>query len=318
MPEAVVETVKRALRKWGVAGKNVFLMDTEENRAHYGKAATVRAAESFRRFGCQVKSLREDRLPGLPRASTLVLSCVYYIPPKVAKQIERFVEQGGKLIVIDGPVFSIRDKSVQRLLGMQRTGRYFNRDEIIQATGQNDLVPSGGHQIDLEQVKLRAEKWAEFRARGVTQLVRDVYRRAKALKPQAQVTAAVFTPLESAKSVYQDWPGWLREGIIDYVIPMAYTMSNDDLAEQIRQWKTVDPTLERIVPGLSIYQKTSGGNVTRPTNLILSQRRLCIDAGARGNVFFSLHQLNRPLIEALKTGPFKTKVQPGRPRSDPR
>jgi uncharacterized lipoprotein YddW (UPF0748 family) len=44
--------------------------------------------------------------------------------------------------------------------------------------------------------------------------VRDVHRRAKAARPEVEVTAAVFTPLPSAADVCQDWPRWLKEGIL--------------------------------------------------------------------------------------------------------
>ena len=90
-----------------------------------------------------------------------------------------------------------------------------------------------GRRIDIEKEKSRRKKWAEFRGWGVTELVRDACKGAKAVKPRAQVTAAVFTPPASAKKVCQDWPRWLREGAIDYVIPMAYTMDNVALATQI-------------------------------------------------------------------------------------
>ena len=187
------------------------------------------------------------------------------------------------------------------------------RAEADQWVAKIDLAPSSGRTIDIEKEKLRGEKWAEFRAWGVTELVRDVYRRAKKIKPRAQVTAAVFTPLASAKRACQDWPGWLREGIIDYVIPMAYTPSNERLTSQLQEWKTLDPTLERIIPGLSIYKRTAEGTVTRDIALILSQHKLCMDSGARGNVYFALPYLSDPLVEALSAGPNHGKLRAYRP-----
>ena len=87
---------------------------------------------------------------------------------------------------------------------------------------------------------------------------------------------------------------------MDYVIPMAYTTSNEELAEQIDEWKTVDPALARIVPGLSIYRRSAEGSSTRDLDLIRSQHRLCEANGARGNVYFSLHYLNPPLIQVFQ------------------
>ena len=313
MPPAVSETLRRALSEWGAAKDKVFVMDTAPNRERYGKGSTSAAVQLLQRLGYQAKAIKEDGLAGLPEGSTLVLCALYIIPDDIAEQIEQFVQAGGILVVIDGPVFSMTNESIQRVLGMSKTAGYFNEMVVIQATGQSDLVPSSDREIDLEKEKLRGENWAEFRKWGVTELVRDVYNRAKALKPQAQVTAAVFTPLAGAHSVFQDWPNWLQEDIIDYVIPMAYTMSNDSLAEQIEEWQGLDATLERIIPGLSIYARGEGGSTTRDIALVLSQHELCMDSGARGNLYFSLHYLNEPLTNAFRNGPYQTKIRAYRP-----
>lgn len=313
IPPAVAETMKRAFTRWGAARNTVFVMTTAPTRERYGTESVTDTVASLKRLGYRAEAMREDRLATLVPNSTLALPGVYTIPDDMASRIEKFVEAGGTLFVIDGPVFSIAKPAVQRVLGMRKAGRYFSGMEVIQATGRSDLVVSSGRKVDLQKEKLRGEKWVEYRKKGVTALVRDVYRRAKALKPSAQVTAAVFTPLASAETVCQDWPGWLREGILDYAIPMAYTMDNDELAKQIREWKTVDPRLERIVPGLSIYAKTGRGAVTRDIPLVLAQHRLSMEQGSHGNNYFSLGNLNHPLIEAFKSGPYKVKAPAYRP-----
>jgi uncharacterized lipoprotein YddW (UPF0748 family) len=153
-------------------------------------------------------------------------------------------------------------------------------------------------------------KWTEFRELGVTELVRDVYRRAKGLKPNVQVSASVMSTLEAADAAYQEWPRWLRTGTIDYVIPMAYTDQMSDLSRQIAQWKTVDPSLQRIIPGLSIYQDDGGKNITRNLDLIRRQRSLCRQQGAHGNLFFSMEYLSDPLATLFRTEFYPTPVPP--------
>jgi uncharacterized lipoprotein YddW (UPF0748 family) len=227
-------------------------------------------------------------------------------------------------VVVDGPVRAMQSASLQRLLGMKRPGAYINqRLEVIQPVGVSDLVPSDGAKIDVKPEIAKLEKWAEYRKTTVTDLVRDVYRRAKQAKPRAQVTAAVFTPVKSAEQVYQDWPGWLRAGIVDYVIPMAYTPNNAQLAKQLDDWKTVDPRLQRIVPGLCLSAKadTDGGHAHRDVQLIFTQYRMCQEAGARGINFYALDNtdahlmlmLTDPLIAAMQTGPFADKVPADHP-----
>ena len=308
MSPAVVETLGRMLQQWKAPQDKAFIMDTAPNRARYGREALGAAASLLQKVGYRAKITPEDRLATLPPGSLLILPSVYLIPDDFATSLERFVNNGGLLIVLDGPVFAIRNASIQRVLGMSRTGKYINRFEVIQPVGKSDLLATRETVIDLDKERLRQQKWAEYRKAGVTELVRDVYRRAKQLKPKAQVTAAVFTPLASAESVFQDWPGWLREGIIDYVIPMAYTLKNDDLAKQMKEWQTVDPKLQRIIPGLSLYKRTETKAISREPELVLSQHQLSLDHGAPGNVYFCLSHLDQPISTSLVTKYYGAKM----------
>lgn len=76
--------------------------------------------------------------------------------------------------------------------------------------------------------------FAEFRRRQVTDLVRQVSLRVHAIKPIVVVSAAVITwgngpvndtgyrALDAYSRVFQDWRGWLEEGLIDLAMPMSY------------------------------------------------------------------------------------------------
>jgi uncharacterized lipoprotein YddW (UPF0748 family) len=307
-PYAVKDTVQRALERWKAPRDTAFFLNTATNRARYGNDTSDVAQRSFTGLGYKTKSIEDDDLATLAPGSLLIMPSLYLIPEKTATQIEYFVQEGGIAVFIDGPAYAIGNASVQRVLGLSSAGRFINDTTVLQVTGVSDLAPSSGRVIDLAQEKRRLEKWAEFRAEGVTALVRDVYRRAKIVKPKAEVTAAVWTPFASAKRVCQDWPGWLREGIIDYVVPMAYTMDTADLGRQIAEWKTVDPSLARIVPGLSIYEEKGNELITRPAELVLAQHRLSMEQGAAGNVYFCLSKLSDPLAAALHAGPYPETV----------
>ncbi len=195
---ATAETVRRTLRQWNAAEDKVFVFDTAPNRERYGRKRTENTVESLRKLGYQAAITPEDRLDKLPPAALAVVPEVYLMPEKFADALEKFVRGGGRLLVVDGPVLSVRHAALRRVLGMSSAAKYLNRLEVIQSVGKSELVPAGGPAIDLKQEKLRQDQWAEYRKWGVSELVRDVYRRAKRAKPDAQVTAAVFTPLASA------------------------------------------------------------------------------------------------------------------------
>ena len=76
--------------------------------------------------------------------------------------------------------------------------------------------------------------WQEFRRRQVTEMVADISRDIKALKPWVIVSAAVFADSQDAlNSRGQDWKTWLQRGYLDAVVPMAYGASTPKVAAQI-------------------------------------------------------------------------------------
>jgi uncharacterized lipoprotein YddW (UPF0748 family) len=62
-----------------------------------------------------------------------------------------------------------------------------------------------------------------FLADGVTEVVRRVAEVARSLRPGIEVSAAVFPSPQAVLQVLQDWPRWVNEGILDYVVTMSYT-----------------------------------------------------------------------------------------------
>ena len=76
--------------------------------------------------------------------------------------------------------------------------------------------------------------WQAWRREQVTALMRQIYLEAVALKPRLKVSVATIAwgngPADDAQwqrssaiaGVFQDWPAWLDEGILDIAIPMNY------------------------------------------------------------------------------------------------
>lgn len=76
--------------------------------------------------------------------------------------------------------------------------------------------------------------WQAWQREQTANLVRKIYLNAIAVKPRMKVSSAVITwgdgPVSEGDweisrayaEVFQDWQGWLKEGIIDVVMPMNY------------------------------------------------------------------------------------------------
>jgi len=60
--------------------------------------------------------------------------------------------------------------------------------------------------------------------------VREARDAVRAINPAIRFSAAVFPSPAAAATRGQDWPAWVREGLVDFVCPMIYTENGDAFA----------------------------------------------------------------------------------------
>ncbi|HIJ53557.1 MAG TPA: family 10 glycosylhydrolase [Planctomycetes bacterium] len=112
---------------------------------------------------------------------------------------------------------------------------------------------------DLRNNESLNEKWLDFRRRQITTVVAAVAQRAKKIRPDIKVSAAVFRnwPVDR-NSVGQDWKLWCDRGFLDFVCPMDYTDSGSHFENMIGQqleWAGNVPCYPGI--GLSVWSSSS-------------------------------------------------------------
>jgi uncharacterized lipoprotein YddW (UPF0748 family) len=120
--------------------------------------------------------------------------------------------------------------------------------------------------------------WVAWRRDQVTTLVRRIYSEAKAIKPNVAVTAAVVTwgrgPQTASDweaqpayaSVLQDWRAWLRQGIVDYLLPMDYYREAGQQAawfDTWTQWQVNYAGRRTVVLGLGSYLNSADGVIAQ-------------------------------------------------------
>jgi len=133
-----------------------------------------------------------------------------------------------------------------------------NLDRIRYPDGNIGGAPSWGYNaVALERFRAetgRADapaatdaQWAQWRRDRITDLVRRIYTGSTALRPGIRVSADTITYGEAPQSaggwtatrtyreVLQDWVTWMRLGILDTNIPMAYKRDAD--AAQRKQYE---------------------------------------------------------------------------------
>jgi hypothetical protein len=100
-------------------------------------------------------------------------------------------------------------------------------------------------------------RWNEVGNGRTAEQVTDLLQRIKAnwdMVGRGTLSAAVYPYLGKgpenggALSVGQEWDGWLEQGLLDFVYPMAYI--SEDIPDHIKEWASYDAS--RIVPCLSV------------------------------------------------------------------
>ena len=149
--------------------------------------------------------------------------------------------------------------------------------------------------------------WSQWRRDQLTALVGKIYQRVSSVRPGAKVTLAAvawgdcpsdFESGSSYRAAFQDWAGWLRDGILDAAIPMNYRDETDaTAAEQYRGW------LEGMRRWRSDRHVYAGQMVTGDVDSAVAQLRASRDSGAPGTVCFSFNATpTRPaLVAALRS-----------------
>jgi uncharacterized lipoprotein YddW (UPF0748 family) len=131
-----------------------------------------------------------------------------------------------------------------------------------------------------------AEEWRTFRVARMTALMSRLSSAVRAERPAVVVSVAAAPDRDEALAQrLQDWGGWLGEGIVDAVAPMAYTQEPARFAAQIASAREA-ASGRRLWAGIGAYQLSPEQTIEN----INTARRL----GADGVILFSYDSLINP------------------------
>lgn len=95
--------------------------------------------------------------------------------------------------------------------------------------------------------------WDAWRAAQLTQLVAEIRRATQTRRPGATLTAAVWGSADRGyRDYFQNGGGWLRAGLLDAIMPMAYTPRSAEFVRDIAAYQRLAPG-GHIIPGVGIY-----------------------------------------------------------------
>jgi uncharacterized lipoprotein YddW (UPF0748 family) len=142
----------------------------------------------------------------------------------------------------------------------------------------------------------------DWRRENVNTLIRDIYRRAKAVKPWVKVGISPFgiwrpgSPPEIAgfdayDKLYADSRKWLREGWVDYFVPQLYwpvAQTAQSYPTLLRWWMAENVMNRHVWPG---HNTSRAAGTVWPPDELLEQVRLTRAVNAGGDVHFSMRAL---------------------------
>jgi uncharacterized lipoprotein YddW (UPF0748 family) len=150
-------------------------------------------------------------------------------------------------------------------------------------------------------------RWQQWRRDQVTALVRRIYLDTLAIKPQVKLSAATigwgsgpadergWRASSAYRNVFQDWVGWLEEGILDVAMPMNYFDERDPAQrrwfDQWTAWQRRRKGKRHVLAGVGLFLNDPAGG--------LAQIRRALDpapSGARldGVALYSYAVSNAP------------------------
>ena len=154
--------------------------------------------------------------------------------------------------------------------------RYFSGGVDYSASSRAAFEAALGRKVknwprDVVSGPLR-ERYHDWKAGLITKVVADTSSAIRSAAPSAKISAAVWhTPEVGYRQYAQDWPRWVRNGYLDFVVPMNYTPDDRRLASWIEG--QVDDVGGRIplYAGLGSYLLDSPKQLNRQINIVRSK-----------------------------------------------
>ena len=281
------------LKDFSADSRPIRVLTSKDSEKKYGGGYRATASRWTKRAGY---SSSDAELGSISPNDILVVPNVYIWSEADASRLRKLVEDGLNVVWIDGPSTNLPD--LMAILGADRTDSFFSARSTIAPSISDPSMPVADKSYS-ERTEKQAAAWKQWRMDCITSLVKDVNQSAKRIKPDIQVTAAVFYKKDSADGVLQDWQRWVRDGYVDYVIPMAY-VNNDQLALAFDEWQRLPSWRDKVIPGLSIYRDSPQGAIPREAGEVESQIQLCQARHAKGIVYFCCHYISPEMEPVLK------------------
>ena len=239
--------------------------------------------------------------------------CINYRSPAFSEWFEethgedvRMYDEAGEIQPLAADVHrkAYRDFIVDLMVGVARD---YPVDGIhldyIRTRGQcfcDDCRVEFEEQFGVPLTEASEEQWIEWQRGAIGEIVRRTSEGVRAVRPDAIISAAVFSSQSGGASQGQDPVRWVAEGWVDVVMPMDYSMQTLEVRTNERRFLDALDDGDALCTGLSIYQSGPEGALPRWPELVREQIEMVRSLGIRGYALFSLMHLSDEQIEMMR------------------
>jgi len=97
--------------------------------------------------------------------------------------------------------------------------------------------------------------WKDWKRRQVTELLELLVAKTRKLRPNIQISTTGCVPYVRAyHEAFQDWPSWIKDGLVDFVTLMTYPTEIKEFAKYIQEAKTKVPDLKKVIIAVGAYK----------------------------------------------------------------
>ncbi|MEA3286722.1 MAG: family 10 glycosylhydrolase [Candidatus Marinimicrobia bacterium] len=149
--------------------------------------------------------------------------------------------------------------------GYNRAGRkkflmQYNVDPITLGNGKG----SYWYRLNPEDKEKYWLYWNEFRRSELTLFIGRIHKSIQHIRPEVKLSAAVKPNPNIAKTrFFQDWSTWLKNGSMDFVVPMNYAKSDRDFKHSMIAMNNTGISSRQIFMGIATYNQNSFTSSTK-------------------------------------------------------
>ena len=153
---------------------------------------------------------------------------------------------------------------------------------------------------EISRSRFLRNAYTEWRVQQITRLVRLLHKRARELKPDIKISAAVFGGYPACvTSIGQDWVAWAKAGYLDFVCPMNYTEDTTYFTNLLENQLALLPKGFTIYPGIG----ATATNSLLTADAVIGQIYLARLLGASGWTIFDYSvDISDTVLPAIRMG----------------